>query len=156
VWSLPFSSSFSPQNPFIGLFSASVGEHLLKPSQESFDLWNNQTQRNGVPYDARRDLSVSMVGEEGVVTKYTDEFSDIETMLPIDPFHRGAKRDPNREAKLPLRFAEAANRDGHHKLAAAFLSGSIGSAYDGPNLTDKTDVLQTHLPFPYDFHARNG
>lgn len=156
VWSLPFSSSFSPQNPFIGLFSASVGEHLLKPSQESFDLWNNQTQRNGVPYDARRDLSVSMVGEEGVVTKYTDEFSDIETMLPIDQFQRGGKWHLYRAAKLHLRFAEAANRDGHHKLAAAFLNGSIGSAYDDPNVTDKTDVMQTHLPFPYDFDARNG
>src|SRR5690606_37645079 len=89
VWTLPFNSNFNPQNPFIRLFAANGGDHLLKPSQESLDLWGNQTQRNGVPYDARRDLSVSMIGQEGVVTKYTDEFSDIETMLPIDKFQRG-------------------------------------------------------------------
>src|SRR5690606_24961721 len=101
------------------------------------------------------DLSVAMVGEEGVVTKYTDEFSDIETMLPIDQFQRGGKWHLYRAAKLHLRFAEAANRDGHHKLAAAFLNGSIGSAYDDPSVTDKTDVLQTHLNVTYEFEMQN-
>src|SRR5690606_39310025 len=71
-----------------------------------------------------------------------------------DLFQRGGKWHLYRAAKLHLRFAEAANRDGHHKLAAAFLNGSIGSAYDDPSVTDKTDVMQTHLPFPYDFDAR--
>jgi hypothetical protein len=156
VWSLPFSSNFSPQNPFISLFAANGGDHLLKPSLESFDLWNSQTQRNGVPYDARRDLSVSMSGQEGVVTKYTDEFSDIETMLPIDKFQRDGKWHLYRAAKLHLRFAEAANRDGHHKLAVGLLNNGVGRIYDDPNQTDKTDIQQTHLPFPYDFDARNG
>lgn len=156
VWSLPFSSNFSPQNPFISLFAANGGDHLLKPSQESFDLWNSQTQRNGVPYDARRDLSTTMVGREGVVTKYTDEFSDIETMLPIDKFQRSGKWHLYRAAKLHLRFAEAANRDGHHRLAVGLLNNGVGRIYDDPNQSDKTDIQQTHLPFPYDFDARNG
>lgn len=174
VWALPFDSNFSPENPFIGLFSASVGDHLLKPSQQSLYLWDSQTQLNGVPYDARRDLSVSVpammdmadtapdgglagMALDGVVTKYTDEFSDIETMLPINDFQRNGKWHLYRAAKLHLRFAEAANREGYHKLAVALLnSDGLGTAYDDPDQSDKTDVMQTHLPFPYDFDARNG
>lgn len=156
VWTLPFNSSFNQQNPFISLFAANGGDHLLKPSQESVDLWNNQTQNNGVPYDARRQLSVSMVGTEWVVTKYTDEFSDIETLLPIDKFQRNGKWHLYRAAKLHLRFAEAANRDGHYKLAATLLNTGLSGAYDDPAQSDKTDVMQTFLPFPYDFDARNG
>src|SRR5690606_6655856 len=72
-----------------------------------------------------------------------------------DLFQRGGKWHLYRAAKLHLRFAEAANRVGHHKPASAFLNGSIGRAYDDPSVTVKTDVMQTHLPFPCDFDARN-
>src|SRR5690606_1004440 len=173
VWALPFDSDFSPGNPFVNLFSASAGEHLLKPSQQSLYLWDSQTQLNGVPYDARRDLSMSVpaamemdgttpetgwtgMALDGVITKYADGFSDIETLLPINDFERNGKWHLYRAAKLHLRFAEAANREGYHKLAAALLNNGLGTVYDNPDQSDKTDIMQTHLPFPYDFDARNG
>src|SRR5690606_14662661 len=61
-----------------------------------------------------------------------------------------------RAAGLHLRFAEAANRDDRHKLAAALLNQGILAAYDNTAITDKTNLQRTNDEQPYDFDARNA
>lgn len=156
VWTMPFASNFGQANPFIRYFAIQGGSYLLKPSQEVLDLWDQQEQRNGVPYDGRKILSVSNVNSRPVVTKYTDEYTDIASLIPIDEFSRNGKWFLYRTAKLHLRFAEAANRDAKHKLALALLNNGLRTNYDDPTQSDKTDVMQTYLPWPYDFDARMG
>ncbi|MFC6859501.1 RagB/SusD family nutrient uptake outer membrane protein [Zunongwangia atlantica 22II14-10F7] len=157
IWSLPFDSNFSPENPFIDLFSMQGGEYQLKPSQQVINLWNNQTQLNGFPYDARgRRFSYFTVNEQPVVKKYLYNYIDLETQMPVDIFNRDGRWYLYRAAKMHLRFAEAANRDEEHRLANALLNSGIQSAYTVEGAIDKTDIEQTHLPFPYDFDARNG
>ncbi len=156
VWTLPFSPNFKPENPFIKLFADNGGSYQLKPSQHILDLWNNETQANNVPYDARKTLSVSTVNGKDFVTKYLDEYSSISNQIPIDKFSKKGKWFLYRQSKLHLRFIEAANRDHKYKLANSMLNNGIGNNYDNPNVSDKTDVMQTHLPPPYDFDARYG
>ncbi|RXG27607.1 RagB/SusD family nutrient uptake outer membrane protein [Leeuwenhoekiella marinoflava] len=157
IWSLPFDSNFAPENPFIRLFSIQEGEYQLKPSQRSINLWDSQTQLNGFPYDARgRRFSYFTVGEQPVVKKYLYGYLDLESLMPIDMFNQDGRWFLYRAAKMHLRFAEAANRDGNHKLANALLNSGIREAYTVEGAVDKTDIEQTHLPFPYDFDARNG
>jgi hypothetical protein len=156
VWTMPFASNFGQTNPFIRYFAINGGEYLLKPSKEVIDLWDEQEQWNGVPYDGRKLLSVTNVDDRPVITKYTDEYADITTLLPVDEYNRNGKWFLYRAAKLHLRFAEAANRDAKHKLAYALLNNGLRGNYDDPTQTDKTDLMQTHLPWPYDFDARMG
>lgn len=157
IWSLPFDSNFAPENPFIDLFSIQEGNYQLKPSQHAINLWDSQTQLNGFPYDARgRRFSYFMVGERPVVKKYLFGYLDLESLMPIDVFNRDGNWFLYRAAKMHLRFAEAANRDDNHKLANALLNSGIREAYTVDGAVDKTDIEQTHLPFPYNFDARNG
>ena len=155
IWSLPFDWNFAPKNPFIALFSKNYGNYLAKPSQSAIDLWNGQTQRNGAtgatngfPYDARGSkFSYNMVGGDPVIMKYEYKFL---TSLKGDWFLY-------RAGKLHLRYAEAANRDNHQKIAFAILNFGIRSAYDvSPSPEDVTNIMQTFEGFPYDFDARNG
>lgn len=156
VWTLPFTSNFGQENPFIKYFAINGGEYLLKPSQQVIDLWDEQTQWNGVPYDGRKLLSVTELGDRPVVSKYIDEYTNIGSMLPIQEFNKNGKWFLYRAAKLHLRFAEAANRDRKHKVAYALLNNGLRANYDNANFTDKTDWMQTFLPWPYDFDARMG
>ncbi|TJZ61799.1 RagB/SusD family nutrient uptake outer membrane protein [Sphingobacterium olei] len=156
VWTLPFSSNFGQGNPFIRYFAINGGEYLLKPSQEIIDQWDNQTQWNGVPYDGRKVLSVADADGMPVVTKYLDQYTALGTLVPIDQYNKGGKWFLYRAAKLHLRFAEAANRDGKHKVAYALLNNGIRTNYDNSASSDKTDLQQTQLPWPYDFDARMG
>jgi hypothetical protein len=61
---------------------------------------------------------------------------------------------------LHLHYAEAANRAGKHKLAYALVNRGLGFHLDSlPGLGTNRDVtrwMQTFLPPPYDFDARNG
>lgn len=155
VWTMPFTANFGQANPFIRYFAINGGEYLLKPSQEVIDLWDNQTQHNRIPYDGRKSLSVSMVGDQPVVTKYTDQYTDITTLMPIQVQEKNGRWFLYRAAKLHLRFAEAANRDGKHKVAYALLNNGLRNNYDGVS-ADKTELQQTFLPWPYDFDARFG
>lgn len=76
IWSLPFSSSFAPANPFIAIFSKNSGDYLAKPSQRVIDLWNGQRQQNDFPYDARgQKFSYRMDGQDPVVMKYLYKLS---------------------------------------------------------------------------------
>src|SRR5690606_34845967 len=76
------------------------------------------------------------------------------------PFETTGKWVLYRAAALHLRFAEAANRDGYHKLAYALLNIGITNTFDpepgvaGRDVTDFQNTL--HLPAPYNFDARNG
>jgi hypothetical protein len=148
IWSLPFDWSFAPKNPFIDLFSKNYGDYLAKPSQRAIDLWNSQTQRNGFPYDARGSkFSYNMVGGDPVIMKYEYKYL---TSLKGDWFLY-------RAGKLHLRYAEAANRDNHQRIAYGILNFGIQNAYDvTPRPEDVTNIQQTLEGFPYDFDARNG
>ncbi len=157
IWSLPFDSNFAPENPFIDLFSIQSGDYVLKPSQRAINLWDSQNQLNGFPYDARGQVfSYLEQGEDPVVRKYLYNFLSEETQMPVDVFDRNGRWFLYRAAKLHLRFAEAANRDGHHKLADALLNYGIQSAYTVAGVEDVSDIEQTNLPFPYNFDARQG
>ena len=157
IWSLPFDSNFAPENPFIDLFSIQSGDYVLKPSQRAIALWNNQNQLNGFPYDARGKIfSYLDVGGNPVVKKYLYNFLSEETQMPVDVFNRDGRWFLYRAAKLHLRFAEAANRDGHHKLADALLNYGIQNAYTVDGVEDVSDIEQTNLAFPYNFDARQG
>ena len=157
IWSLPFDSNFAPENPFIDLFSIQSGDYFLKPSQRAINLWDSQNQLNGFPYDARGQVfSYLKQGEDPVVRKYLYNFLSEETQMPVDVFDRDGRWFLYRAAKLHLRFAEAANRDGHHKLADALLNYGIQSAYTVAGVEDVSNIEQTNLPFPYNFDARQG
>lgn len=157
IWVLPFSADFEPENPFIDLFSNRGGDYLLKPSQEAMDLWGSQTQVNGTPYDARgKKFSYKMLGGQPVVMKYLGNYLNFDTMMPTDLLTRQGQWFLYRAAKLHLRFAEAANRDGRHKLANALLNNGVHSAYDVPGTVDVTDIQRTNDVPPYDFDARQG
>ena len=157
IWSLPFSSSFAPKNPFIAFFSKTSGNYLAKPSQSAIDLWNSETQANGFPYDARGPkYTYKMVGGEPVIMKYLYKYE-----AAADPFKTEGEWFLYRAGKLHLRYAEAANRDNHHYLAdAIYNNAGVRRAYLPAGVVtgsdDVTNIMQTHLPYPYNFDAREG
>lgn len=164
IWALPYDSKFKPENPLIKLFSPVGGSYLVKPSQEIMDNWNNQQQRpiqiagqlNGIPYDARGLLSVSNIGGQPVVMKFLYNYLNYATNSPVNPLVKNGKWFLYRQTHMHLRFAEAANRDGYHRLAYAFLNSGIGGAYPAPT-SDVSNYQNTlSLPAPYNFDARNG
>ncbi len=159
IWSLPFDSNFAPKNPFIDLFSNQGGSYLLKPSQRAIDLWKDQDQRNGIPYDARgQKFSYNIINDQEVIVKYLYNYLNFNNIIPtpIDEFQTDGDWFLYRAAKLHLRYAEAANRDGKHRLANALLNNGIQSEYGVPGEDDVTNIEQTNLPFPYNFDARQG
>ncbi|RVT80076.1 RagB/SusD family nutrient uptake outer membrane protein [Flavobacterium sufflavum] len=151
IWSLPFDSKFAPANPFIAFFSKTSGNYLAKPSQRAMDLWNSNTQSNGIPYDARgTKLTYKMVGGDPVIMKYLYKFE-----AAADQFKKDGDWYLYRAEKLHLRYAEAANRDNQQKIAFAILNRGFRSVYS-TGATNVTNEQQTFLPFPYDFDARMG
>lgn len=157
IWSLPFDSDFAPKNPFIDLFSNQGGKYLVKPSQNAVNLWDDQVQRNGFPYDARgQKFSYNIINGQPVIMKYLYRYLNSTTKTPIDLFVRDGDWLLYRAAKLHLRYAEAANRDGEHRLANALLNFGLQAEYTVAGETDVTNIEQTKLPFPYNFDARQG
>ncbi|MGJ7030124.1 RagB/SusD family nutrient uptake outer membrane protein [Niabella hirudinis] len=125
-WSIPYSNSFAPGNPFVDLMSK-AGSYKIKPSQRAIDLWNGQTNIGGIPWDARGRLSYEMSGNDPVITKFTDNASGALSLL-----NKGGQWNIFRAAGAHLRFAEAANRDGQGRLAYALLNdGLINTFYYG-------------------------
>ena len=155
IWSLPFDNNFAPKNPFINLFSNKNGSYLVKPSQSAIDLWNTQTQINDIPYDARGSkFSYNIVNGDPVIMKYlySSEAAPAGTVA-----NTKGQWFLYRAAKLHLRYAEAANRNNHQKIAWAILNYGIKAAYSpDPVPTDVTNIQQTFEAFPYDFDARMG
>lgn len=159
IWALPFSKNFKPENPFIELFSVNGGKYLLKPSAQGIHYWNSETQRNGIPYDARKILSIQDNPTRPVIMKYLYYYLDDRTLTPKVLFEKEGNWFLYRAATLHLRFAEAANRDNRHKLAGAFLNTGINNVYDpnpGVSGRDVTNIQQTFDAAPYDFDARFG
>ncbi|MFG6687302.1 RagB/SusD family protein [Mariniflexile sp. HNIBRBA6329] len=157
IWSLPFDTDFAPKNPFIDLFSNQGGKYLVKPSQNAMSLWDDQVQRNGFPYDARgQKFSYNIINGQPVIMKYLYRYLNSTTKTPIDLFVRDGDWLLYRAAKLHLRYAEAANRDGEHRLANALLNFGLQAEYTVDGETDVTNIEQTKLPFPYNFDARQG
>jgi hypothetical protein len=158
IWVLPFNSNFSPQNPFIDLFSNNGGKYLLKPSQTAIDNWNGQLQQNGFPFDARGGFTWKTLGGQPVIMKYLYTYVDGTSLLPINPLLKNGQWFLSRAGAVHLRFAEAANRDNKHLLAYGFLNLNLNSVYPPPaGVTDVTNYQNTLWePAPYNFDARNG
>lgn len=161
IWTMYFDKNFVPQDPFVDLFSNQGGRYLVKPSQLALDNWNSQTQINGFPYDQRGHFTVRTINGQPVIMKYLYTYLDPVNFTPTNLLQKNGRWLLYRAATLNLRFAEAANRDGYSKLAYAFVNRGIQSVYtdlnpDGTVPTDVTNTMQTKLPAPYDFDARNG
>lgn len=169
VWALPYDSRFSPDNPLIKLFSPIGGNYLVKPSQEIMDNWNNQRQRPitisgsaaGIPYDARGIFSVRNIGGQPVVMKYLYNYINYATNVPVNALTKNGKWYLFRQTHLHLRYAEATNRDGFHRLAYGLINSGIGTAYAPPPSTPPITNMTTYqntlaYPAPYNFDARNG
>lgn len=175
IWALPFDNNFSPANPFTDMFSLNGGSYLLQPSQQSIDFWNSQTQvftyasgtatvpavfRDNFPFDSRGTFSYRMIGGKPVIMKYLYNYLGSDLANPVSTFSKPGKWFLTRAATLHLHYSEAANRAGKMKLAYALTNRGIGYQYDSiPGLggtRDVTNFMQTFLPYPYDFDARNG
>lgn len=166
MWNLPYDKNFNPKNPFINMFSTS-GSYLIKPSDLAINNWNAQLRNDngtlpGTPTDRRGlDNSYRMVGNQPEINKYTYNFN------PLLPFETNGKIILYRGADLFLRFAEAANHDGRHRIAFSFLNNGIVANFDNNpgagNARDVTNTQQTRdevtraleVP-PYYFDARVG
>lgn len=151
IWVMEFDKVYKPTNPFFKLFSKSQGEYMLKPSESIIDLWNSQVQQNGFMGDFRGNTGSYKAGQDGSqpeITKYTSEFD------PLDPFNKEGKFMLQRAALLHLRYSEAANRDGEHKIAYYLINQGMSSYNPIPNgVTDVSMYQRTLKPFPYDFDA---
>lgn len=163
IWSLPFDNKFAPANPLVKLFSPIGGDYLVKPSQQVMDLWASQTMSSnaipstGSPYDARGLFSVANIGGQPVAMKFLSKYLNWNTKTPLDVLVKNGDWYLFRQTHLAMRFAEAANMEGWHKLANAFFNNGISGNFDSSGSTDKTKWQNTlAYPQPYNFDARNG
>jgi hypothetical protein len=161
IWVIPFDNKFKPENPFIKLFSPVGGSYLLRPSQTAINNWNEQVQRPaqgspGIPYDARGLFSWRNIGGQPVVMKYLYNYLNLGTNQPANVLQKNGKWFLYRQTHLHLRFSEAANRMGRHRLAWGLFSAGIAGAYPAPtsNVTDYHNTLFDSYPFNFD--ARNS
>jgi len=184
LWVLYYDQLNEP-NPFIDLFAKEGGNYQLKPSNLAIDNWNNQVQQNSFKGDFRgyyfkqgltlRNAdgeefsaydystyfglpgSYDLVGGDPVIMKYHYNYSEYNPNFSL--LNKAGKWFLWRAAGIHLRYCEAANRDGQHKVAYALMNNGIGANYPGSDSTaasnDFTHRRQTELPFPYDFDARS-
>ena len=160
IWVLPFDNKFKPENPMIKLFSPVGGKYLLKPSQEIFDLWDGETQRAAqgaaIPYDARKLLSTANINGQPVIMKFLYNYLNYQSFAPTNLLVKNGKWFLFRQTHLHMRFAEAANRAGKHRLAWGLWNNGIAGAYPAPT-SDVTNFHNTlNEPYPFNFDARNS
>lgn len=162
VWAIPIDNKFKPENSLIKLFSPIGGDYLVRPSQEVIDMWNNEQQlpaqgTPGIPYDARGLLSWREIGGQPVAMKFLYNYINYATNTPVNPLVKDGKWFLYRQTHMHLRFAEAANRLGRHRLSWGLLNSGIAGAYPAPG----SDVTLYHntLTDPeqaFKFDARNS
>lgn len=160
IWALPFDSKFKPDNSLIKLFSPIGGSYLVKPSQEIFDLWDSETQLPAqglsIPYDARKLLSTMNINGQPVAMKYLYNYINYANLTPFNALTKNGKWFLYRQAHMHMRYIEAANRVGKHRLSWGLLNNGIAGAYPAPG----SDVTLYHNtlsePYPYNFDARNS
>lgn len=162
IWAIPFDNKFKPENPLIKLFSPVGGSYLVKPSQVAIDNWNDQVQRPaqgtpGIPYDARGLFSWKNIGGQPVVMKFLYNYLNYSTNLPVNVLAKNGKWFLYRQTHLHLRFSEAANREGRHRLAWGLLNSGIAGAYPAPgsDVTNYHNTLNDLIP-TFQFDARNS
>ncbi|GAB3905000.1 RagB/SusD family nutrient uptake outer membrane protein [Mucilaginibacter boryungensis] len=167
IWSIPFDKNFLPQDPFVNLFSNTGGSYLLTTSQLALDNWNSQTQQNGLPYDARKLISVRTINGQPVIMKQLYYNVDATSFLPTSVLQKQGRWLLYRGATNMLHFAEAACNDATLgtsgvKLAYALTNVGVTRVYDNTwpaasSLpTDRTNIEQTFLDAPYNLDGRNG
>ena len=160
VWALPFDSKFKPDNSLIKLFSPVGGDYLVKPSNEIYSLWDNETQRlaqgGSIPYDARKLLSTATIGGQPVAMKYLFNYLNYSTLTPTSILTRNGKWFLFRQTQLHMRFAEAANRAGKYRLSWGFLNSGIAGAYPAPTSDVTLYHNSLHEPYPFNFDGRNS
>lgn len=160
VWALPFDNKFQPENSLVRLFSPIGGDYLVRPSEAVFDMWNAQTQKpaqgGSIPYDARGLLSTATIGGQPVAMKYLYNYLNFSSLVPTNPLLKNGKWFLFRQTHLHMRFSEAANRLGKHRLACGFLNNGITGVYPAPgsNVTLFHNTLWE--PYPFNFDARNS
>lgn len=160
IWYMPFDSKFKPENSMIKLFSPIGGQYLVRPSQEVFDLWDGETQRpaqgSSIPYDARKLLSTMNIGGQPVAMKYLYNYINYANGSVATPLLKNGKWFLFRQTHMHMRYAEAANRVGKHRIAWALLSGGFAAAYPAPG-SDVTNYQNTlSEAYPFNFDARNS
>lgn len=185
LWVLYYDQMNEP-SPFINLFAKEGGSYLLKPSELAINNWDSQIQRNSFKGDFRGYFHkpegynwydsdgneytvldyVSAFGLPGsydwdngqpVIMKYIYDYSKYNQGFNI--LDKSGRWFLWRAAGIHLRYCEAANRDGQHKVAYALLNNGIRANFPGSDpeaaSNDYTHRHQTELPFPYDFDARS-
>jgi starch-binding outer membrane protein, SusD/RagB family len=161
IWMLYFDKGFQPTNPFIDLFSNRGGSYLLKPSMAAISNWNSQVQSdNNFPYDARGKLTYKYLDGQPVITKYLYNYLSEDKLVPVNILEKPGKWFLYRAAQLHLRYSEAANRDGRHRIAYALVHNGLQYNFDvnpgGGTARDVTNTEQTFDAYPYNFDARMG
>jgi starch-binding outer membrane protein, SusD/RagB family len=162
IWALPFDSKFKPDNSLIKLFSPVGGDYLVRPSQEIYDMWDGETQRTAqggsIPYDSRKFLSTMNIGGQPVAMKYLYNYINWATGTALNPLQKNGKWFLYRQTHLHMRFAEAANRLGKHRLAWSLLNSGFERAFPPPTgITDVTNYHNTlNEPYPFNFDGRNS
>lgn len=157
IWRIPFSTSFSPANPFVDLFSNQGGSYKLTVSQALIDNWNAQVQNNGYPYDARGRIAVRTINGQPVIMKQLYYYLDNSSFLPINVLQKNGYWMLNRAGAMQQKFAEAACNDNQVKVAYALLNVGISNVFTTtPVPADRTNTMQTFLPPPYDMDGRQG
>lgn len=146
MWTLPFSSNFSPGNPLFSLFSKTE-KYLVKPSALSISNWNNQIRTDGSLTDRRGlNMSYRMVnGADAEVYKYTQNYN-LST-----PFDKTGIWVVYRAAVLHMRYAEAVNQLDRKVLAGALINSGIKTAFGTRALYN--GVIDG---YPFDFNGDGG
>ncbi|WP_187263090.1 RagB/SusD family nutrient uptake outer membrane protein [Pontibacter beigongshangensis] len=153
IWTMFFDKDFQPQNPFVDLFSKTGGRYLVKPSNLAIEKWQAQDQKNDTPFDFRGENNTyKMIGGEPVIMKFLYNYLNPTTGLAANALEKNGKWFLYRASLMHLRYSEAANREGHDKIAYAFMNDGIRSTYNNSN--PGVEKQATFLPFPYDLDAR--
>ncbi|MDR2805592.1 MAG: RagB/SusD family nutrient uptake outer membrane protein [Dysgonamonadaceae bacterium] len=164
IWFLSYDTKFAPDYTLSQLFNPvnyNKGKAYLKPSDYAVEeIWGNETQKNGYPFDARGYGGAYDLYADGkyYIRKYS-YMKDNSTSTACGNWFL------YRAALLHLRYAEAVNRAGYPKLAWALVNDGIhgaafnwkkedGSTYPGDSIQYSSYGPGLPYPEPYYFDGR--